>query len=107
MNDSVESHKALIRGATLAFHNDTVDDFNNLLVERMPGVEHRFEAANHVDIGEDAAVANPIALVYLQSISLVSLLPSYLRLKIGTPIIFLCTLSPREGLCNGTRMRVM
>ena len=73
----------------------------------MPGVEHRFEAANHVDIGENAAAAETFAVEYLQSISLATIPPFCLRLKIGAPIILLRNLSPREGLCNGTRMRVL
>jgi len=107
LNNAVECHTALIQRAILAFRNDTVDDFNNLLVERMPAVEHRFEAANYVDIGEDAAVAEPFAVAYLLSISLASLPPSCLRLKIGAAIILLRNLSPQEGLCNGTWMRVL
>jgi len=91
----------------LAFRNDTVNDFNDVLVERMPGVEHRFEAINHVNVPEDAAVAEPFAVEYLQSISLPSIPPSCLRLKIGAPLILIQNLSPRKGLCNGTRMRVL
>jgi len=94
LNDAVECHKALIGRAILPFRNDTVDDFNNLLVEPMPGVESRFEAVNYVDIDEDAAVAEPFAVEYLQSISLASLPPSCLRLKIAAPIILLRNLSP-------------
>jgi len=93
--------------AILAFRNDTVNDFNDVLVERMPGVEHRFEAINHVNVTEDAAVAVPFAVEYLQSISLASIPPSCLRLKIGAPLILIRNLSPRERLCNGTRMSVL
>jgi len=84
-----------------------VNDFNDVLLERMPGEEHRFEAVNQVDLSEDAAAAEPFAVVYLQSISLASIPPSSLRLKIGAPLILIRNLSPREGLCNGTRLRVV
>ena len=107
LNHAIQSHGALMGRAILAFRNDTGDDFNNVLVERMLGTEHRFEAANHVDIVADAAAAEPFSVDYLQSISLASIPPSCLRLKIGAPIILLRNLSPREGLCNGTRMRVL
>jgi len=107
LNDAVNRHDALIGQAILAFRNDTVNDFNDVLVDRMPGEEYRFEAANYVEVPEDAAGAEPFAVEYLQSISLASILPSCLRLKIGAPIILLRNLSPREGLCNGTRMRVL
>jgi len=48
----------------MAYRNDTVDDFNNLLLERMPGAEYSFEAANYMDIGENAAVAELFAVEY-------------------------------------------
>jgi len=107
LNDAVISHGALIGRAILAFRNDTVDDFNNMLIDRMPGQEYRFEAANHVNLPEDAANAEPFAVEYLQSISLASIPPSCLKLKNGAPVILVRNLSPREGLCNGTKMRVL
>jgi len=63
--------------------------------------------APNLEVPEDAAGAEPFAVEYLQSISLASIPPSCLRLKIGAPIILLHNLSAREGLCNGTRMRVL
>ena len=107
LNNAVNSHRALIGRAILAFLNDTVNDFNDVLLDRMPGEEFCFEAVNYVEVPEDAAGAEPFAVEYLQSISLASILPSCLRLKIGVPIILLRNLSPKEGLCNGTRMRVL
>jgi len=107
LNDAVNSHGALIGRAILAFRNDTVNDFNDVLVDRMPGQEFRFKAANYVEVPEHSAGAEPFAVDYLQSISLASIPPSSLRLKIGAPIMLLHNLSPREGLCNGTRMRVL
>ena len=107
LNNAVNNHQALIGRAILAFRNDTVNDFNDVLVDRMPGEEICFEAANHVEVPEDAARAEPFAVAYLQCISLASISPSCLRLKIGAPIILLRNLSLREGLCNGTRMRLL
>jgi len=107
LNDAVNSHRSLIGRAILAFCNETVNHFNNVLVDRMPGQEHRFEAVNYVEIPEDAAEAEPFAVEYLPSITLASIPPSCLKLKIGVPVILLRNLSPREGLCNGTRMRVL
>ena len=74
---------------------------------RMSGEKHKFEAVNHVNADDDAAVAEPFAVEYVQSISLASIPPSCLKLKIGAPLILLQNLSPREGLCNGTRMCVL
>jgi len=89
LNDTLDSHKAVMQRAIMAFRNDTVDDFNNLLADRMPGAEHSFEAANYMDIGEDAAVAEPFAVEYLQSINFALLLASCFQLKIGESIILL------------------
>ena len=65
LNNTLDSHKVVMQRAIMALRNDTVDDFNNLLAERMTGGEHSFVAANHMDIGEDAAVAEPFAVEYL------------------------------------------
>jgi len=97
LDEAVTVHNSLTGRAILAFRNDTVHDFNNVLVARMPGVEHRFEAINHVNVPVDAAVAEPFAVGSLQSISLASIPPSCLRLKIGAPLILIRNLSPREG----------
>ena len=107
LNKAVTTHGALVGRAILAFRNETANDFNNVLLERMPGEEHRFEAVNHVNVDDDAAAAEPFAVEYLQSISLAFISPSCLKLKIGAPLILLRNLSPREGLCNGTRMHVL
>jgi len=107
LNDAVYSHGALIGRAILAFRNETVNDFNESLVDNMPGEEHRFEAVNNVEVPEDAAEAEPFAVEYLQCIRMASIPPSCLKLKIGAPIILLHNLSPHEGLCNGTRIRVL
>ena len=107
LNEAVTVPGALVGRAILAFRNETVNDFNSLLLERMPGVEHRFVAVNNVNIDESAAAAEPFAVEYLQSINLASIPPSSLKLKIGAPLILLRNLSPREGMCNGTRMRVL
>lgn len=107
LNEAVTTHRALGGRAILVFRNDTMNDFNNVLVERMPGEEHRFEAVNHVNVAEDAAAAEPFAVEYLQSICLSSIPLSCLRLKIGAPLILLRNLSPQEGLCNGARMQVL
>ena len=107
MNEAVTVHSALVGRAILAFRNETVNDFNGVLLERMPCVEHRFEAVNNVNIDKSTAAAEPFTVEYLQSINLASIPPSCLKIKIGAPLILLRNLSPREGMCNGTRMLVL
>jgi len=107
LTEAVTSHSALIGRAILAFKNDTVNDFNNSLLNKMPGIEHCFEAANRVELSQEAADSESYAVEYLQSINLASIPPSCLRLKIGVPLILIQNLSPKHGMCNGTRLRLL
>ena len=107
LNEAVTSHSALIGRAILAFKNDTVNDFNDSLLNKMPGTEHRFEAVNKVELSDEAAVSEPYAVEYLQSINLASIPPSSLRLKIGVPLILIRNLSPQHRMCNSTRLRLL
>ena len=107
LQEAVTSHSALNGRAILAFKNDTVNDFNDMLLDRMPGTEHRFEAVNTVQYSNDANEAAHYAVEYLQSINLASLPPSCLRLHIGVPLILIRNLSPKQGMCNGTRLRLV
>jgi hypothetical protein len=107
LQEAVTSHSALIGRAILAFRNDTVNDFNDKLLDTMPGTEHRFEAINAVQSSNDATTVEQYAVEYLQSINLASLPPSCLRLRIGVPLILIRNLSPKQGMCNGTRLRLL
>jgi len=107
LDEAVTSLSALIGRAILAFKNDTVTDFNNSLLDKMPGTEHRFEAVNKVKLSEEAAASEPYVVEYLQSINLASITPSSLRLKVGVPLILMRNLSPKYGMCNGTRLRLL
>ena len=107
LHKAVTSHSALIGRAILAFKNDTVNDFNDKLLDRMPGTEYRFEAINTVQYNDDVNQAEHYAVEYLQSINLASLPPSCLRLRIGVPLILIRNLSPKQGMCNGTRLRLL
>ena len=66
-----------VQSAIFALRNGTENDFNSVLLETIPGVEHRFEAVNNVNVDEGAAAAEPFAarVEYLQSINLVSIPP--------------------------------
>ena len=107
LRNAVKDPNCFTSRAILAFRNDTVHDFNNRLMDHMFGELHVFHAANTVDLNEQAVEAEPLAAEVLQSIDLASLPPSCLKLKIGAPVILLRNFSPINGLCNGTRLRIM
>jgi len=107
LTEAVTSHSALIGRAILAFKNESVNDFNNSLLNEMPGIEHCFKAANRVELSHEAADSESYAVEYLQSINLASIPPSCLRLKIRVPLILIRNLSLKHEMCNGTRLRLL
>jgi len=107
LDEAVRSYSSLIGRAILAINNDTVTDFNNSLLDKMNGTEHRLEAVNKLELSEEAPASEPYAVEYLQSINLASIPPSSLRLKVGVPLILMRNLSPKHRMCNGTRLRVL
>ena len=48
LHEVVISHGALIERALLAFKNDSVNDFNNVLLNRIAGINYRFETVTAV-----------------------------------------------------------
>ena len=102
-----ENITAFVGRSILAYRNDTVAEFNDKIISNMPGELHVLHAMNTVDLNEQAVEAEPLPAEYLQSIELASLPPSILKLKIGVPLILLRNISPKEGLCNGTRVRLL
>lgn len=91
----------------LSYRNETVQEFNDMLIQNMPGEMHEFMSMNSVDINDQAIEAEPLPAEYLQSINLPSLPPAVLQLKVGAPAILLRNISPKEGMCNGTRLRII
>ena len=62
LQEAVTSCSALNGRAILAFKNHTMNHFNNMLLDRIPDTEHRFEAVNTVQYSNDAneAVHYPV-----------------------------------------------
>ena len=52
----------------LAFRNDTVTMFNDLLIQQLPGELHIFNSVNTADINDSAAQTEELPAEYLQSI---------------------------------------
>ena len=90
----------------LAFHNDTINTLNAMILEQLPGNLHIFHAVDTSDVNEADPDFAQLPAEYMQSLTSGGLPPSRLVLKVGAPVILLRNLYPKEGLCNGTRMIV-
>jgi hypothetical protein len=86
----------------LCMRNDYVDEINARMIDRFPGTATVFYSFGSVDDDEH----NNYPQGFLNSITPNGLSPHELRIKINCPIILLCNLDPRSGLCNGTHLVV-
>ncbi|KAG5516153.1 hypothetical protein RHGRI_037012 [Rhododendron griersonianum] len=73
------------------------------------GNRYTYLAANKMseDDGMDRSITNRYPNEYLNSLDPIGLPPFKLELKVGSPIILLRNIAPKDGLCNGTRMMVV
>jgi uncharacterized protein YtpQ (UPF0354 family) len=84
----------------LTTKNTVMNSLNTQIVEAMPKREHIFLSANLVETGEDQAMA--IGMEFFNTITLASMPPHRLALKVSVLIIFLRNLDAASKLCNGT-----
>ena len=88
--------------AILTIRNNTMAEINEAILARLHGSPSTFHSINSIEQNgeEDHIELPPVEL--LQAFNPASLPPSKLSLKVGTPVILLQNLYPKEGLCNGT-----
>ena len=87
--------------AILTPKNKDVDETNDRVLERLPGDVTTFLSADSIAPGDDNATRYPVE--FLNSLNISGLPPHQLSVKIGAVLMLLRNLSPRDGLCNGTR----
>lgn len=89
----------------LAARNDDVSALNTATLQTFPGHSQIFHSADSIaKIGSEAPQETGLYPVeYLNSLDISGMPVSKLELKVGCPIMLLCNLNPRAGLCNGTR----
>jgi ATP-dependent exoDNAse (exonuclease V) alpha subunit len=75
-----------------------------MIFETFPGDEHVYSSRDSVEQGDNE---HQYPMEYLNSISLGTLPQSQLHLKVGVPLILLRNINPEQGLCNGTRLRLV
>ena len=91
----------------LAFHNDIVLDFNNLIIQSFPDDIQIFTSVDSADINEQSETEEHELLAeFLQRFNSAYLPPSKLKVKIGAPVILLQNLDPKASLCNRIWMTI-
>ena len=85
----------------LAPTNKEVDTINDLLESRVPGNSIQLSSADTLDDYRDVMRFNT---EYLNTLTPNGFPRHLLKLKPGTPLMLLRNLSPKEHLCNGTRL---
>ena len=93
----------------LLTQNEDVNTINKAALNIFPGLSCTYLATNKMseDDGGDRAITNRYPNEYLNSLDPPGLPPFNLQLKVGCPIMLLRNLVPADGLCNGTRLRVI
>ena len=88
------------------FYNNTVNQFNTAVLDRLPGEAQTFYSIDTSDTNEEDPNFAQHSAEYLQSLNCSGLPTSCLILKVGSPVMLLRNLYPTEGLCNSTQMIV-
>ncbi|KAG5537194.1 hypothetical protein RHGRI_024582 [Rhododendron griersonianum] len=91
---------SMTQSAILAPRNDSVDQINELLINRFPGKQHVYmsidETVNPADQG--------LYVDFIHSVCPPGMPAHQLVLKENCPVMMLRNLDPSKGLCNGTRL---
>jgi len=94
------NHNWLCERTILATTNETVNEINLQMLQKIPGLEHEYKSMDNA-IEENDLVQYPIES--LNKIESPQLQPHKLKLKIGAPIILLRNIDMPK-LCNGTKL---
>lgn len=89
--------------AILAPHNNVVNKINKMVIDLFEGNPHTFLSMDSVQINED----NVYPTEYLNSIEIPGFPSHLLEIKQGCHVMLLRNLFPKQGFCNGTRMKVL
>lgn len=99
--------ETLVSKAILTPKNNDVTAINDYLLDKFPirSAQDYKEFLSADSVTEDELrLSYPVE--YLNSMNPGSLPPHCLKLKVGSPVMMLRNLSPKNGVCNGTRLIV-
>ena len=84
---------------------ENVDIINNIKLEKLQAPEKTYESADSV-LDEDGSASDMYSTEFLNSLSFSGMPPHNLKLKIGAIVLCMRNLDKKNGLCNGTRLRI-
>ncbi|XP_071739185.1 uncharacterized protein [Rutidosis leptorrhynchoides] len=95
--------------AILAPTHEHVDKINDRLLQLMPGEEMTYLSCDGVDASDNSMTGHRGMQTpeFLNSLKFAGIPNHKLVLKIGVPIMLLRNIDQPNGLCNGTRLRVI
>ena len=93
----------------LSARNDDGSAINLVVFNVFPGDKIVYFIVDKMSKYEenDCSITNRYPTEYLNSLDPPRLPPFKLEIKVGSPIMLLRNLAPKEGQCNGTRMMVI
>ena len=98
--------KYFLERAILCPRNTEVNEINSAVLREFPGDAQVFHCADSIKGSEEDDV-DLYPVEYLNSIESGSLPPARLEVKPGVPLMLLRNMDQRQGLCNGTRLRLV
>ena len=101
INDTLPTNRAIICPKL-----ENVDNINGIILEKLQSPEKTYESADIVS-DEDGSASDMYSTEFLNSLTLSGMPPHKLKLKIGAIVLCMRNLDKRNGLCNGTRLRIM
>jgi len=86
--------------------NKDVDYLNDIALEKLAGNTATLESADSVISGDELPNENIYPIEFLNTLTPSGMPPHSLQIKVGAPIILLRNLNQKEGLVNGTRLKL-
>ncbi|KAL5722556.1 hypothetical protein ACHQM5_006065 [Ranunculus cassubicifolius] len=91
----------------LSARNDDVSTLNEEMLQLFPGEVEEFLSADKIVEDENDRDGRRYPTELLNSQNHSSMPPFKLKIKKGCPVMLLRNIAPKDGLCNGTRLKVL
>ncbi|XP_071695626.1 uncharacterized protein [Rutidosis leptorrhynchoides] len=107
--NNLYEHAYFQERAILAPTHEHVDLINDRLLQLVPGEETTYLSCDGVDASDNSMTGDPGMQTpeFLNSLKFSGIPNHKLVLKVGVPIMLLRNIDQPNGLCNGTRLRVI